>query len=217
MAAPDFSRKVRDLLAFRSGLICNNPHCYTLTIGPSEINPLVPTKVGEAAHIHAARKGEARYDDKMTDDERADIDNGIWLCANCHTMIDKNNGQDFPVEMLLAWKQQHSQVIRSLLLSHKSPLPMLRRMTEEGKKAQEVVNLLEAHGAFYEDFGFEMPPFVEASLSRVRQELNTIVNQIEYDIELRDLICSIAKECQKYMNRTGHSYERRWRSLQAVS
>lgn len=99
MAAPDFSSKTVDLLASRSGLICNNPNCYCLTIGPSENNPLVKTKIGEAAHICAARKGEARYDENMDNNQRADISNGLWLCASCHTMIDKDGGRDFPKDL----------------------------------------------------------------------------------------------------------------------
>jgi len=33
--------------------------------------------------------------------------NGIWLCAHCAGIIDKNNGDDFPPFVLKAWKALH--------------------------------------------------------------------------------------------------------------
>lgn len=82
MTAPDFSPKTIELLAYRSSLICNNPKCGTVTVGPSEDSGPLKLKLGEAAHIRAARQKQARYDENMTDDERASFDNGIWLCAS---------------------------------------------------------------------------------------------------------------------------------------
>lgn len=39
----------------------------------------------------------------MTKEERESINNGIWLCSACHTLIDKNP-DEYPVEELLKWK-----------------------------------------------------------------------------------------------------------------
>jgi hypothetical protein len=156
MAAPDFSQPTKDTLAARAALICNNPSCSCLTVGPSDGNGPLASKVGEAAHICAARPGP-RYDENMTDDERAAIKNGIWLCANCHTLIDKNDGADFPADLLRRWKTKHENVIRGLLLSHRSPLPMLRQFTEDGSIAQETIDIMEGHGALYEGFHLEVP------------------------------------------------------------
>lgn len=133
MAAPDFSKETIETLAFRSGLICNNPSCLTITVGPSDGNGPLKLKIGEAAHISAKKKGQARYDDLMSNEARAKVENGIWLCASCHTLIDKNNGADFPEAMLIGWKKSHEELIRSLLHSHRSPVPLLRRFTEEGQ------------------------------------------------------------------------------------
>ena len=83
----------------------------------------------------------------MSDEQRTAIENGIRLSANCHTMVDKNCGRDFPNELLLEWKRKHEEIIRSLLNSHRSPWPVIRKFTEEGQIAQEVVDVLEDHGA----------------------------------------------------------------------
>lgn len=202
MASPDFSPKTRELIAFRSGLICNNPRCGTLTIGPSDASGLLVLKIGEAAHIRAARPGQARYDVAMTDDERAGVDNGIWLCASCHTLVDKNMGVDFPVEMLNQWKESHEAVIRSLLHSHRSPLPLLRRFAEEGAVAQDAVDILEQHGALFVDLVYEVDSHVILSIERLRSEMSSLPGKIRYDSRLKDLLKDIVSELRDFMNRT---------------
>ncbi|MBB0027245.1 hypothetical protein [Ralstonia pickettii] len=41
----------------------------------------------------------------MTAEQRSDIDNGIWLCQNCATMIDRD-AERYSVAMLKGWKRQ---------------------------------------------------------------------------------------------------------------
>jgi hypothetical protein len=101
----DFSKTTILKLAQRAGLRCSK--CKTLTAGPhTEDNKAV--NLGEAAHIRAARPGEARYDEAMTPAQRRDITNGIWLCGTCHTLIDGDE-KKYPVDLLYAWKQQHER------------------------------------------------------------------------------------------------------------
>ncbi len=202
MAAPDFSRETIETLAFRSGLICNNPRCQTITVGPSDGNGPLKLKIGEAAHISAKKMGQARYDDLMSDEARANVENGIWLCASCHTLVDKNNGADFPVSKLIEWKKSHEDLIKSLLHSHRSPVPMLRRFTEEGQVAQDVVDLLEGHGALFVDLHLEVDQHVSLSIERLRQDLSELRQRIRYDSKLKALIKDLADECREYMNRT---------------
>jgi len=216
MASPDFSAGTRELLMFRASLICNNPRCATITVGPSDALGTLALKLGEAAHICAARAGQARFDQLMTDDERAHPDNGIWLCASCHTMIDKNQGVDFPAQTLLDWKRQHEEVIRSLLHSHRSPLPLLRKVTEEGQVAQDVVDLLESHGALFMDRYSEVPQHVVLSIDRLRTELREFAKRIRYDSTLKALIKDLADECRSFMNHTGPYDGQQWHELEAL-
>lgn len=202
MPAPDFSPKTIELLAFRSSLICNNPLCGTLTVGPSDASGPLKLKLGEAAHIRAARRGQARYDESMTDDQRASFDNGIWLCANCHRMVDKNMGTDFPVDVLADWKRSHEAVIRSLLHSHRSPLPLLRRFTEEGAIAQEAVDILEQHGALFVDLIYEVDSHVLISIEHLRADLARLPRKVRYDSRLKDLLKDLVNEVRGFMNRT---------------
>ena len=202
LAAPDFSRETIEILAFRSGLICNNPTCQTITTGPSDGNGPLKLKIGEAAHISAKKPGQARYDSLLSDNERAQVENGIWLCASCHTLIDKNNGADFPARTLHGWKASHEDLIRTLLHSHRSPVPLLRRFTEEGQIAQDVVDRLESHGALFVDHHLEVTQHVALSIENLRQELAELRQRIRYDSRLKGIIKDLISECREYMNRT---------------
>ncbi|WP_313140855.1 HNH endonuclease [Stenotrophomonas sp.] len=216
MAAPDFSKDVIETLAFRSGLICNNPSCQTITTGPSDGKGALKLKIGEAAHISSKRKGQARYDDLMSDEARAKVENGIWLCASCHTLVDKNKGVDFPAVKLVEWKRSHEDLIRSLLHSHRSPVPLLRRFTEEGQVAQDIIDLLEGHGALFVDHHLEVSQHVSLSIERLRQDLSELRVKIRYDSKLKALIKDLVNECREYMNRTSRYSSTQRQELDAL-
>ena len=106
---PDFLEKTKQTLARRAGQVCSNPDCRKPTSGPhSDKNKAL--NLGEAAHIRAARKNQARYDPNMTDEARRDISNGIWLCRECARKIDLDDAQ-YPVELLIEWKEKHEKWI----------------------------------------------------------------------------------------------------------
>src|SRR5512140_292343 len=93
------------LLAFRSGGRCAFPGCSTdLTVDAPTGDGVVV--VGEAAHIAGENPTAARYDSKMSEDARDHYANLIYLCANHHTQIDKQEAH-FAVDMLLQMKANH--------------------------------------------------------------------------------------------------------------
>jgi len=98
----DFSKPIIDTLAKRAGFLCSNPDCRQPTIGANEVNDK-STSIGEAAHITAAAEGGPRYSGELTPDQRSDITNGIWLCSNCATLIDKDT-EKYTVLLLHEWK-----------------------------------------------------------------------------------------------------------------
>ena len=108
---PDFTLKTKETLAKRAGQACSNPDCTRPTSGPhTEDDKAI--NLGEAAHIKAARKDQARYDSTMSDEKRSDISNGIWLCRECARKIDLNE-KKYPVELLIRWKKEHEDYIAS--------------------------------------------------------------------------------------------------------
>lgn len=99
----DFTKAVQDELAFRVNCRCSNPRCRRPTTGPM-LEEEGHVRLGEAAHICAASSNGPRYDASMTSKERKSAANGIWLCRNCHKMVDRDVKR-YPVEKLRQWKQ----------------------------------------------------------------------------------------------------------------
>ena len=62
MEAPDFIKKIVEVLAKRVRFQCSNCDCGVQTVGPNS-DPEKATTIGEAAHIMGAKLGSARYDD----------------------------------------------------------------------------------------------------------------------------------------------------------
>jgi len=103
MSRDDFSPKIKETLAKRAGYLCSNPNCKQLTVGSNE-DPGKSTSIGIAAHITAASEGGPRFDESLSPEQRVDIYNGIWLCSNCATLIDKDV-RKYSIELIRQWKQ----------------------------------------------------------------------------------------------------------------
>jgi hypothetical protein len=98
----DFTEDVKRNLAARVGYLCSNPDCRAQTTGPQN-DPAKAVNVGVAAHITAASAGGPRYNPALSQDERRDPANGIWLCQNCAKQVD-NDVLRFQHALLRAWK-----------------------------------------------------------------------------------------------------------------
>jgi hypothetical protein len=68
------------------------------------MDPNKSINVGFAAHITAAAEGGCRYDPSLTNQQRQDIENGIWLCGTCAKLIDSDEAR-YTVEVLRKWKR----------------------------------------------------------------------------------------------------------------
>jgi len=82
-----------------SGNLCAFPGCNKRLVNSrNALNSNI-------CHIQAANKGGERYNPKMTDEQRADYENLILLCPQCH---DKTNDVIvYTVEILKEMKQVH--------------------------------------------------------------------------------------------------------------
>jgi len=66
------------------------------------------------AHIYAASKdGGPWFNADMSSDARKSIENTIFLCANCHTLVDADEST-YTSKMLTEWKASHEAQIRGL-------------------------------------------------------------------------------------------------------
>jgi hypothetical protein len=136
---PDFSPKTIETLAKRAAQCCSNPTCQNNTSGPHS-DPGKAVNKGQAAHIRGARPGSARYDPNMTDEQRRDISNGIWLCVGCATAIDKDEKR-FPPKGLYIWKAIHEEKVEDGKRSSdgygREDVQRLQREDEELKRRNE--------------------------------------------------------------------------------
>ncbi len=115
MSRDDFSKSVVTALRMRAGFICSHPACRANTVAAGESNEDSVVCLGKAAHITAAAAGGPRFDPLMLTEERTSISNAIYLCASCADLVDKNDGADYPVQLLQEWKLQHENWIKSNL------------------------------------------------------------------------------------------------------
>jgi hypothetical protein len=107
---PDrFTQAVVATLAKRAANRCSNPDCRAITSGPAE-SPTASVNVGQAAHIYGANLGSARYKDDMASADRGAITNAIWLCGNCHKLVDDDE-QRFPAGLLFEWQREHERLV----------------------------------------------------------------------------------------------------------
>ena len=114
MATEDrFKQTVIATLAKRAANQCSNPDCGAVTSGPSFV-PDESVNVGEAAHIYGANPGSARYDADMASSERSAISNAIWVCGNCHKLID-DDPLRYPAGLLYEWQRSHERSISELV------------------------------------------------------------------------------------------------------
>jgi hypothetical protein len=69
-----------------------------------------------AAHIKGAAPGSARYDEGMTPEQRRSPENGIWMCMDCGTLVDKD-ATAYPEPLLREWKRGAEEEARSELVA----------------------------------------------------------------------------------------------------
>jgi rubrerythrin len=106
----DLPERTKRILQERVGNRYSNPDCRCLTSGPN-LDDNKATRVGTAAHITAASSGGPRFDPTLTAEQRKAIENGIWLCRNCGTLVDGDH-YNYPVDLSLEWKRRAEELAR---------------------------------------------------------------------------------------------------------
>lgn len=179
--SPDFSQKAKETLAKRVAQTCSNPSCLNPTSG-AHTDPTKSMNVGEAAHIYGARVGAKRFDPSMTNTERRNEVNGIWLCRKCAKLIDSDE-QHYSAGLLFEWKQNAEQKVLSQL---------------EGRSDQKF--LLETELEFFSDTSLfiqniviSRPPYWEylLAINLLRKPFDGVKRQ--FDELQKDLVVSGAK------------------------
>lgn len=174
------------MAAERVGLHCSNPNCQKLTSGPA-VDPSRAIKVGEAAHITAAAPGGARYDPALTPAQRRSIDNAIWLCAGCATMIDRDADQ-FSVAILREWRAlAEARASRAIAASN-----VFRSIAATEIRQEMSVGELVAIKELEEEFGchLETNIYVPAGDGWIRLDGAVVRGEDLIAVEVREVIGS---------------------------
>lgn len=198
----NFTQATIKKLAERAAYICSNPSCPRLTIGPST-GPQGSMKTGVAAHICAASTHGPRYDMSQSETERKSINNGIWLCATCSVLIDKNGGLDYPAPELRRWKKDHENLIKSCLEgSFNITFSALKyiKQHDERKFAKRIMDELDDKGALFMAYQCENSYYVAESLKELRTSMTSMLSQLHDESPLIIICKSIREACRYYMN-----------------
>lgn len=103
----NFRETTKRIIALRSGYRCAHPECDgRTTVGPGRKSDSYEN-TGKASHIFAASKRGPRGRGNLSTEELRGVSNGLWLCSEHADQVDKNNGKDYPPDVLLGWKAVH--------------------------------------------------------------------------------------------------------------
>ena len=198
----NFSKPIARKLAERAGYLCSNPGCRRLTIGPVTANPGDSASTGVAAHISAAAPNGPRYDMSQSESERKSIGNGIWLCATCASLIDKNNGIDFPRDHLRKWKTDHEVLMKECREGSRRIMIEFRSFSEDTESARSLMLMISDKSAFYVSLNDESPPLVARSFGDLRDKIVEFRSRMDEESPVQDIAEAIAAACRHYMNVT---------------
>ncbi|NLR82285.1 hypothetical protein [Chitinophaga eiseniae] len=138
-ANPDSHTKLR-LFADSAGY-CQNPDCNTnlfLAVGETEFH------IAEMAHIISAGDDGPRSNQKVSKELKGDFTNLILLCPTCHTKIDKAE-LEFPKNLILTWKLNHSQKLNSLF--------NIKQCNSRSEVRQLILPMLNENRTIFEIYG----------------------------------------------------------------
>ena len=202
MADGKFSAATKALVAACAGYMCTNPECNRLLVGP-EVKTgdvLLKSNIGKFAHIQGRELGSARHNENMTDEQRSDPANAIFLCGVCHDIVDNNGGPGYSVALLTQWRDEHSAKVRQLLTSPRLPLlSELMRLGHNAEVVQHVFDTLADKRSLHYLVDMEFWPHVIKALRDLRSEMNRAKREIADDDRLRKDLEAIRAAAQNLM------------------
>ena len=162
---PPSPKTLRNLYLL-SGNQCANPKCATVLINANG------TLVAEVCHIKAAQPGGARFDEKLTADQRRAAENLILLCSTCHTLVDAEPA-NYSVRRLSDWKKKREDQFAAI--GDTLQQQYLEEVTDEAELADlETPRTLAGYKKFLDDQNYShtidenSPSTVRAYADRLR-------------------------------------------------
>ncbi len=177
MARDNFLRTTINTLRDRVNNFCSNPECRVSTRS-SHTESNKSTSTGIAAHIYAASENGPRYDKRMSPKERKDISNGIWLCCNCATKIDKDE-EKYPASLLKEWKSSAEKRV-----SDNHGIAFLTRSEAEKEFEDKLLRRKEELESIIK-VAFQPSTVEKAEYEDIVNKLNNVTESYEKELILR--------------------------------
>jgi hypothetical protein len=143
----------------------------------------------------------------QTPAERAAILNAIWLCATCSTLIDKNNGMDYPANHLRRWKRDHEELIKTCLEGEKRVVFQFLKAPTDPSSAKQLLTFMQQRGVLFVPLHGEYPPHVFESIKEIRTFLTQLQANLDAESPLAVIVDSINHACRHFMNTTSMNAE----------
>lgn len=197
---PDFSDSTKQLAKEMAGYICSNPACLRLCTGTLDPYALGKTYIGEVAHISDARKNTARWEEDKDNQYRALIDNALFLCRNCHGLIDKNGGKNHSVALLQGWRTAHHELIREALTGNFRLAHKLKGQTAKAAQVQTLADHCAGMRALRDDPGAEVMQWVADSFLELKKLATSLHAHFSGDMRARKDLDGIVQSCNAILS-----------------
>ena len=166
-ASPNANTRIK--LFAHSGGYCQNPNC-NIPLFPEQAEK--DSHFAEMAHIFAATDGGPRTFEELSEEERGEYANLILLCANCHTIIDKES-EVYSDNIITKWKHEHTSKLQLLF--------EVRELSTREELRKAIEPLLMQNHTVWKSFGPDLeyqfnPEAPEASAWKYRVKSTIIPN-----------------------------------------
>jgi hypothetical protein len=174
----NFSEKTKNILASRVAFRCSFPGCSRITIGPGSGDSQQVISVGEAAHIYSAAPNGPRNNPSLTPEQRASVENGIWMCKTHARLIDVDETV-YSADTLLKWKVDAENGVRERLETLEKevvPTPLTLIMLD--------INLILRCRWIYvheETWKFRVYEFVEGDITKLNEHISKVSSKPDWD------------------------------------
>lgn len=109
----EFNKGVKESVAKAAAYCCSM--CRRSTLRPIQGSLTETHYIGTIAHISAKSEGGPRYRSELKAEERISADNALFVCWNCHHIIDDKSSEHLYTEAWLkSLRSQHHDMAREV-------------------------------------------------------------------------------------------------------
>lgn len=140
----------------------------------------------------------------MTEHELKSKENGIWLCKNCHSLIDADPGA-YPMHMLKGWKKDHKAFVLKLVGKDFDTIHFeLYARSRNVAQRHSFLGYIEGRRVFFDALDVEWPDQVATSLVEVRSRITESSAHLSKDEFAKKRMQQMGRSIQKFLTANPH-------------